>query len=1447
MRPSAVLLAFTFLILRATAQSDDTTAYQKLAPKPVDFVHDKNLYVVGYAHLDTQWNWTYVETIQNDIRNTMEQNFALLEKYPNYTFNFTGSRRYEMMKEYYPEDYARVKAYVAQGRWVPAGSSVDENDTNIPSLESITRQFLYGNRFFQREFGKTSEDYLLPDCFGFPASLPTVMAHGGVKFFSTQKLTWGSAVGIPFNLGTWIGPDGTSVMAALNPGGYGTQVTDDLSQSRMWEKRINEDGAKSGVYADFKYFGIGDQGGAPQASTVDWVEKALISGGPVRVIEGSSDQICRDLPPALAAKLPTYQGELLLVNHSAGSISSEAYMKRWNRKNEQLAAAAEGAATAAAWLGAFPYPYDPLYQGWDLVLGSQMHDIMPGTSVPKAYEYSWNDEVLALNHFAAVTERASAAVISQLNTNAQGTPVAVYNPLPFAREDAVEAEVPGEASDRYTAYDPQGTPVPTQVLEQKDGQTRVLFIAKVPSLGYAMFDVRPEAAPGSSKLHVTTDSLENARYLVKLNAAGDIASIYDKKVDRELLSAPMRLSFHTENPSHYPSWNMDWDDRQKPARDYVGGPAKIRILESGPARVALEVVRTTENSTFTQDIRLAANGAGDRLEVLNHIDWRAFQASLKADFPFSAANPEASFDDKVGVVRRGNDNPKCFEMPLQQWMDLTDKGGDFGASVLEDSKYGSDKPDDRTLRLTMIYTPGTRGGDVRQGTQDQGRHEILFAVAGHAGDWASGQTPQQAARLNQPLRAFLPEPHDGPRGKTFSLLSLDSAQVQVMAVKQAEDSSEMVVRLKELTGKPATGVMLHLAAPIVSAREVDGQEHTAGTATLKNGALVFDLKGFSLRAFALKLAPADKPVAPVTSQPVTLAFDTDVVSSRANRTDGAMDAAGDTYSAEMFPQTVEQEGVKFQLGSAADGAKNALSAHGQQVALPAGDFNRVHLLVAADGDTTGRLKIGDQDYACTVPDWTGFVGQWDNRVWANPGDGGPSAGPNVTAGSAVTTGPKGIPVGLTPGFIKPTPVAWYVSHYNSPAGDAYYQYAYLFELSYDLPPGARSLTLPDNGKIRVFAVSVSREPTATPAATPLYDTLRDHQAGGPPLVPQDGQTFSDATRITLLPPLYHLPGDLHYTTDGSDPGASSPVYTGPFFASDTVKLATRQIDAGGNAGPVAHGVVTIHDTTPPHVLSALTDGPSTLNLAFSEPVDAATGTNLANYTVQPEVAVKAVALSPDHTVASLSFGAPLADGTGYTVALKGIKDASPAGNPLAATSQPFNAENIVYTLADTTLPQGAVQASPPGLPVLKRDPWTLNLLVKADAKPDHRVLLAGFGQSGDAQGAGSRYIAIFPDDIEFWSGGKNLKTNSPLDLGRWQMLTATYDGDSIALYKDGEPIGKQRAGFGGDAEALVNVGATDPWEHAHTFSGRVKDFTLRRGALDAQEVKKLFEDHPPPP
>src|SRR5271155_4185149 len=174
-----ILLFFT----AGNAQTNDKNDKPDLTMQPT-------LYVVGYAHLDTEWRWEYPQVIDEYIRKTMEDNFKLFDKYPHYIFNFSGANRYRFMKEYFPADFARLKKYVDEGRWFPAGSSMEEGDVNTPSAETIIRQVLYGNNWFRKELGRASAEYMLPDCFGFPASLPTILAHSGVKGFSTQKLVW---------------------------------------------------------------------------------------------------------------------------------------------------------------------------------------------------------------------------------------------------------------------------------------------------------------------------------------------------------------------------------------------------------------------------------------------------------------------------------------------------------------------------------------------------------------------------------------------------------------------------------------------------------------------------------------------------------------------------------------------------------------------------------------------------------------------------------------------------------------------------------------------------------------------------------------------------------------------------------------------------------------------------------------------------------------------------------------------------------------------------------------------------------------------------------------------------------------------------------------------------------------------------------------------------------
>ncbi|MBK8978753.1 MAG: alpha-mannosidase [Planctomycetes bacterium] len=1041
---------------------------------------DRTLYCVGYAHLDTQWRWEYPTTIDEYLRRTLDDNFELFERYPGYVFTFSGAHRYALIREYYPERWQRLQQYVAAGRWRVGGSSVDECDVNSPCAESLVRQVLYGNEYFRRAFGTDSVDFMLPDCFGFPADLPSVLAHCGVLGFSTQKLTWGSAVGIPFDLGVWQGPDGNGVVAALNPGSYASAVRGRVDLNAAWADRVRRNGERYGVWADFHYYGVGDVGGAPRERDVrNYVASVDQPDSLFHVELGSSDQLFRDLTPPEVARLPRYQGDLLLTQHSAGSLTSQAYMKRWNRKNECLGDAAERAAVTAAWLGAGRYPREALERSWIRMLGSQMHDMLPGTSTPAAYEFCWNDEIVALNGFAGVLTQAVDGVARGLDTRAQGVPLIVYNPLAIARQDPVEATLVfgGDAPAAVRAFGPDGAEVPVQVLGRGGNELRVLLLADVAPNSWTVFDVRPTtgAPAGDAALKVDARSLENADYRVTLDDNGDVASIVDKRNGgRELLSGPARLVFTHERPEQWPAWNMDWSDRQQPPLGAVAGPVQARVVESGPVRVALEIRREARDSIVTQTLRLSAGTAGRRLEFATHVDWQSAECALRAAFPLTVSNPEATYDLGLGTIRRGNNAPKKYEVPAHEWIDLTDAGGAYGVSILNDCKTGSDKPADDELRLTLLYTPGVRKAYQDQHSQDWGRHDMLYALYGHPGDWAAARTEWQGRRINQPLRAFQPAPHAGPLGRSLSMLTCDSDRVDVRALKLAEGSDEVIVRVQELHGQAASRVALAFAAPVLAVREVDGQERAiaaAGAVALVEGRIVVDLTPYQLRTFALQLGAPGHAVAPVASAAVALAYDRDVASTDAHPDDGAFDAHGRSLPAEQLPASVVHGGIRFEMGPTADGQANAVTCAGQSIALHDGDWDHVHLLVAADERATATFAVGDVRSELVIPCWTGFVGQWDLRRWDGPSD---RDGAHV--------------VGFEPGFVHREPIAWFATHRHLPQrGNDAYRFAYLFDRSLVRPAGARELVLPADPRIKLLAVSVSREGAGTRVAAPLYD------------------------------------------------------------------------------------------------------------------------------------------------------------------------------------------------------------------------------------------------------------------------------------------------------------------------------------------------------------------------
>ena len=1029
---------------------------------------EKVIYTVANAHLDTVWNWDVKRTINSYLPKTFNHNFELFEKYPDYKFNFEGAFRYALIKEYYPEAYEKIKDYVEEGRWNVSGSSWDAGDVNIPSPEAVMRNILYGNKYFEKEFGKTSVDIFLPDCFGFGYTLPTIAAHMGLKGFSTQKLTWGSAYGIPFDIGNWVGVDGSSIVAALNPGSYVHNYNSSLSApGSEWVRRVYENGDKYGVYVAYSYHGDGDTGGGPSDRSVQIVQEDINKGADpatgVKVKSATTDELFRDLTPEQIDKLPVYNGELLMTTHAVGGYTSRAISKRWNRHNELLGDATERTSVLADWLGGTPYPKERLTEAWKRVIWHQFHDDLPGTSLPSAYLMTYNDYIISLNQFAEELTNGVGAVASVMNTKTDGVPLVVYNPLSKDRQDVVTATVTFDENTEdlhaVKVFGPDGKEVPSQVQEIQYNEVTVSFLADVPSVGYKVYDVRPSNEPSKldTGLKVNGKTLENQYLKVTIDDNGDIASIYDKENDKELLSEPIRLELFDNNSSTWPSWEILYEDILEP-REVVKATPTIEVVEDGPVSVAINVVRKYAGSTYDQTIRLSTNSR--RVDVDNIVNWQNRSTLLKVAFPLTVSNEKATYDLGLGTIERGINTEKLYEVPAQQWADITDESGEYGVSIINDCKYGWDKPEDNILRLTLIHTPRGSYGSNNQHLQDLGENRFQFSIYGHKGDWVAGDTVTQGERVNQPLRVFQSEKHDGALGKEFSFLTIDNPHVTVKAIKQAEDSEDIIVRVVETSGKNHLNVKLNIGHGIAEAVEVNGYEDKIGDAIVEGGKLVFDINRYEPKTFKIKLKDAGIYPGESKFKAIDLPYNKDVVSFDDNRSDGALDEKGNTIPAELLPDVITSKGINFYMGPKEDGKENAVVAQGQQIEIPSG-YDKVYFLATSTGgDLTEKFGVNDETVEITIQDYMEYVGGWDDY------------------GARSFLG------------IKRDPIAWNATHTHTPSGNSPYDLIYLFRYEIDLPDNGETttITLPQNEQILIFAMTAVDTPNdGVKTAAEMYD------------------------------------------------------------------------------------------------------------------------------------------------------------------------------------------------------------------------------------------------------------------------------------------------------------------------------------------------------------------------
>lgn len=1027
-------------------------------PNPTSGQADqKTLFFISNSHLDSQWNWDVKTTINEYVRNTMEQNFTRLDKYPNLTFNFEGAIRYMWMKEYYPEQYAKLKTYVQNGRWHISGCAVDANDVMVSSAESIMRNWLYANQFFKKEFDvRGGYDVMLPDCFGFSYALPSLAKHCGFKGFHTAKLAWGSA-GYdqlpPF--GIWQGVDGSQIYAVYKPGAYDNheQYNKNMANDSEMAAITADNYNKYGVAAEIRYVGPrSDRGGALQdnasssgENTPYWLNLSAQTNGAVKVRIATPDEIFDYLDQNKNQKYHVKDDELPMRTHGVGSYTSRTMLKLWNRRNELLADATEKSASLAQWLGVQTYPQTAINDAWVRNLWQAQHDGITGTSIPNAYLYSMNDYVLVNKTLANLLKTTTGNIVRAMDTQTEGMPVVVYNPLSFQRTDIVEARLTMPAKpEGLRVFDKDGKEVLSQISSYDDttGEVVFLFAATVPSLGYAVYDVRfGEASQLTSSLQMNRRSrqLSNGNYRLTLSETGDPSLLIDLANNRKVLSAS-QLQMIYDHEDTWPSWEISYTDILR-TPTAVDENVSITKAEDGPLRKSFRVVKEKDGSQFVQYIRM--NALDNRIDIVSEVDWQSHERMLKANFQMAFNNPKATYDISLGTIERGNRTADCYEVQGHQWADMSTIDGSYGLSILNDCKYGWDKPTDSSLRLTLIHTPSTGNSYTHQAHQDLGVNLFTYSLFPHQGKW-SELTQKAASQLNQPLVAVAAPKHEGALGKEVKFLSVSTDQVAVKAVKKAEETNELIVRVYEWAGQQHDKVTLTFPKRVLSAREVNGLEEPIGSATTSANTLTFSISKYQPKTFAVTLAAATPPADKQTDVAVSLPYNVDMMSYESKKND-ALKSAPYAYPAELVPDVVTADGISFVMGNRSDGQKNAVRCSGQTIDLPAAG-RKLYLLAASTEatGTVGEFVVGDQTYQFEVPYYGGTLGQLDS-----PYNGG--------------THYRKQDVALTTTH----------SHHISGNSDEQYRFLYMYRFAITLPEGASQLKLPSNSSLMVYAATVS--------------------------------------------------------------------------------------------------------------------------------------------------------------------------------------------------------------------------------------------------------------------------------------------------------------------------------------------------------------------------------------
>jgi|LGOV01.1.fsa_nt_gb alpha-mannosidase len=794
------------------------------------------VYAIGNTHIDIAWLWTVEQTREKVLRSYATV-LELMDRYPDYKFIGSQAILYQFVKEQKPDLYKRIKEKVISGQWEVDGGMWLEADCNIPSGESLIRQVLKGERFFEEEFGVRSKTLWLPDVFGYSAALPQILKQFDIPYFVTTKLAWNQYNQLPNDVFMWRGLDGSEVLTFMpTTTDYNKNLGNNISftdtRNTTTYTGILGPNMTLGTYERFQnkdiiedtlmLYGYGDGGGGPTREMLE-NEKRLKFGLPgIPRIETSFNSTYLDMAYNKLkdeASTPTWDGELYFEYHR-GTLTSNGSVKRWNRKLEVLVRKLEILTTMAYINQGVEVPKATLEKIWDILLLNQFHDIIPGTSIAEVYDVAEKEYQMAYELGQSL-----------LSNKANGRNVTVFNDLSYNSSDVVHMNVDG--NDIVALNSKQQL--------QYISHDEVVFMAEdVPALGFKSFELVTGEKKLKEKELISGFDFENDYYSVRFNHKGEITTLIEKQTGYEYFNDfGNQLIAFEDRPANWDNWDIDAFYQRKP---YEFDSSEMYLTESGPVRWTIETVRLMGNSVIKQKIHLYK--ALPRIEFVHDVDWQENNLLLRTQFPTTIYQNKATFDIQFGSVERETTNNNTwdlakFETCGHKWMDLGNNS--VGLSLMSESKYGYSAKQG-VMGLSLI-----KAGTYPNETADIGKHHYAYALYPHAKRWSEAQTIEQAERFNSELTVV-----NTSNNLAEQIVYLVEGDVFIDAIKLSEDGRRVIVRLHEHKNA-YTHVDMKISSKLKNPQVVNLREEVQASIEMNNQLLKLTFKPFEIKTLSFEI------------------------------------------------------------------------------------------------------------------------------------------------------------------------------------------------------------------------------------------------------------------------------------------------------------------------------------------------------------------------------------------------------------------------------------------------------------------------------------------------------------------------------------------------------------------------------------------------------------------